>query len=233
LCAPVPGAGNVCVAASGCRPIGETCRTTAECCGGQGDGTGVLYGEGNTTCNIIPGTNPPLGTCNNPNHCDPEGDVCGQGGMSNARNNCCGCPVSPKSACCLADTVGILRCFYSNSACKAMGDVCQFAAECCNGAKCLPDPVTGILHCGAMKQCVAANGVCTATSDCCTGLQCVIPPGSPSGLCKANAICQGGQAGQPCSTANMCCTGYACRPPNGVGTCAVGEMDCVCFSSIP
>src|SRR5262249_11545468 len=143
---------------------------------------------------------PPLGTCRNPNGCQPRGNICGRkdGGNfcgRNAREDCCDCP-PPKFNCCKPDSVGIFRCFGGGSpkcktgydgtpdCCIPAGERCQFSAECCGSVPCVPD-AQGVLRCLAKPDggvaCVAEGGACTTTGDCCRGLTCNITPGHTFG----------------------------------------------------
>jgi hypothetical protein len=228
VCADIPGGGKICQLASGCRVIGDICTSPTDCCGGPGVGTA---GAGNATCTPVAGTDPPVGTCSNPNSCDPEGDVCGL--SANARHDCCDC-APPKIDCCKPDSSGVPRCYGTPSmgncpngytgatgCCIATGDICAFDNECCNGAPCLPDG-TGVLRCGT--TCVMLNGTCTATADCCTGLICNVPPGSPSGTCENPPTPDAG----PGSDAGTCAeVGQTCGDAVGGITCC-GLLSCTC-----
>jgi hypothetical protein len=160
-------------------------------------------GAGNIKCNIVAGTNPPIGTCSNPTSCDPEGDVCGGtgGGKVNAREDCCDC-APPKFNCCKPDGNGVYRCYgtpggnpgacpngYTGTApcCIAAGAQCTFSSECCGGTPCLPDG-NGVLRCQAPTPdggptCVNLNGVCTSSGDCCAGGACTLVIGQLTGTC--------------------------------------------------
>src|SRR4029077_9596402 len=99
-------------------------------------------------------SNPPVGTCSNPNGCDPDGDVCGlkvgNNTCGNAREDCCDC-LPPKVDCCKPDLNGVPRCYggstqqcpngYTGVApcCILPGGTCAFAGECCGRLPCLPD----------------------------------------------------------------------------------------------
>jgi hypothetical protein len=179
--------------------MGDICYKDGDCCGAKGSG---LPGDGLVTCQMVAGTNPPVGFCTMPtasggtgNSCDPEGDVCGikptQACGGNAREDCCGC-IEPKFNCCKLDKEGVPRCFGGSSAqcptgytgkapcCIAAGQQCTFSSECCNGAPCLPDQA-GVLRCG--NACSGEGATCTATSDCCAGLSCNVASGMTQGTC--------------------------------------------------
>jgi hypothetical protein len=240
VCVATPTGGHVCATASGCRVKGDLCKTDNDCCGGPNS---MVCGQGEVTCAIVPGTNPPTGRCTTPtsgSQGDPEGDVCGQ--SQSSRENCCG-GCSPKQDCCKLDSNGIYRCYAGGSAmcptgytgvapcCIAGGGICTFSNECCNNAPCLPDG-TGVLRCGSM--CVPSGGVCTATSDCCTGYTCLLQAGASKGVCGIPmgtkpdmGMCA--LQGQSCSSTSPCCTGYTCEVP-GTTSCPNGSM-CVCLSN--
>jgi hypothetical protein len=252
VCAAIPGGGNVCQLAGGCRVAGDVCHDAKDCCGGGGT---MGAGAGEVACNIIPGTNPPLGTCSNPSGEDPEGDICGQD--VNARHDCIDC-APPKINCCKLDNLGVPRCYgtpsgghcptgYDGTAgcCIAAGQVCTFSSECCSGNPCLPDS-SGILRCST-QTCVAAGGVCTATGDCCTGLECVVPIGQPSGTCKnptpPPSAADGGVSpgpdggtcalgGQDCGDSVPCCGGFVCDAFGGGSRCPPGGTNCTCYRLI-
>ncbi len=259
-CAPTPIGGRTCVAASGCRPIGEICTKDTDCCGGGNSG---LPGANSVTCKIIPNSNPAIGTCSNPTGCDPDGDICGLAkgnACGNSRHDCCDCQ-PPKINCCKFDKAGVPRCYGGSTkdcpngytgkdpCCIKAGNLCAFSSECCNGAPCIPDQ-NGVLRCGTM--CQPQGQICTATSDCCTGLTCIIPFGKTQGMCgtlmppgvDGGGVTDGGVApldagkppcsnvGQNCSTTQPCCNSLLCSPPSGVGPCLVGETDCTCFAPI-
>jgi hypothetical protein len=254
VCAAVPGGGNVCQLAAGCRITGDVCHAPSDCCGAPGTG---FPGAGEVTCNFIPGLDPPLGTCANPNGNQPEGNVCGEN--VNARHDCADC-MPPKIQCCKLDSLGVPRCYGGSTSqcpsgytgmepcCIETGQPCTFSSECCGGNPCIPDPAggTGLVCSGS--SCIAAGGVCTATGDCCTGLECVVPIGQPSGTCQLPAPPPGGPdagpggpgpdaglcalGGQSCDLTTVhCCGGYACDSPSGAA-CASGEQDCSCFKLI-
>jgi hypothetical protein len=196
------------------------------------------------TCNLISGTDPPIGTCSNPNGNQPEGNVCGDD--VNARHDCLGC-ASPKIQCCKLDGLGVPRCYgtpgsgdcatgYTGApgCCIAAGQTCSFSSECCDGVPCVPDS-SGVLRCAA-QTCVAASGVCTATGDCCAGLQCEIPIGGASGVCKSPGGSDGGTCalgGQSCGDQTACCTGYVCDALGGATRCPPGGMGCTCYRFVP
>jgi hypothetical protein len=253
VCAPTPQGGQVCQVASGCRIVGEICVQDADCCGAAGSG---MPGEGNVTCGLDPTASPPVGRCQNPNSCNPEGDVCGLN--VNARHDCCAC-IPPKINCCKPDGLGVPRCYGGSTGdcpdgytgvepcCIHAGDQCTFSSECCNSAPCVPDD-QGVLRClgetdGGAPVCVPEGGVCTSTSDCCQGIPCQVPPGSPTGICELppppppadGGVVQDDAApvcalpGQACTAAADCCYGFPCIAPGGTNSaCAAGQLGCTC-----
>jgi hypothetical protein len=204
-------------------------------------------GAGNITCNIIAGTNPPIGTCSNPQSCNPQGDVCGGkgDGQVNARQDCCDC-APPKFNCCKPDSNGVPRCYgtptnnpgdcktgYTGQppCCIAAGQQCAFSSECCGGTPCLPD-AGGTLRCQPPETtCVNLTGACTSTGDCCAGGTCSIVPGALTGLCtptnNPTVPTDGGvtchAAGTTCAAGADCCTGLMCLIPGGAsaGVCGI------------
>ncbi len=197
VCAPYGLSGvKICQPASGCRVVNNLCRNDSDCCGAAGSG---LPGDGNVQCVLAAGVTPSLGTCANPNGCNPQGNVCGlkTNSCGNAREDCCDC-MPPKAQCCKADSLGVPRCYggstgacptgYTGKApcCISSGQRCAFSAECCDGTPCVPD-VGGVLRCLAPTPggttCVASGNSCTSTGDCCAGLLCNITPGAPYGRC--------------------------------------------------
>lgn len=202
LCAPYARSGiKICQPASGCRVTNNLCMRDEDCCGG--DPKSGLPGAGNVTCSMAAGTSPPLGTCRNPQGCNPQGGVCGlksgvTAACTNAREDCCDCQ-PPKAQCCKPDAIGVPRCYGGSTTtcptgytgkepcCIHGGERCTFSAECCNGVPCVPGS-DGILRCmfapdGGGPVCVSSGGACTTTGDCCTGMTCNIAPGAPSGIC--------------------------------------------------
>jgi hypothetical protein len=259
VCALQPSGVSICQVASGCRVIGDVCQKASDCCGGdKADSCGLQ-----TTCNIVPGSVPEIGTCSNPSGQDPQGDICGLG--VSARHDCCGC-ASPKINCCKPDLNGVDRCFGTpktgncpngydgtTGCCILPHQTCTFSAECCDGNPCVPDPVTGVLQCGL--SCSGNGGVCTTTGDCCSGLECEIPPGSLAGTCgkpfvpppdagiagvpdampaTADAgVCS--LSGQKCSTTTPCCgnLNLVCEDSTTGNLCASGQTNCTCLIVIP
>jgi hypothetical protein len=203
LCAPYARSGiNICQPASGCRVTNNLCTKDKDCCGG--DPTSGLPGAGNVTCTMSTGSNPPLGTCRNPQSCNPQGGICGlKSGAgiacTNAREDCCDCQ-PPKFQCCKPDSIGVPRCYGGSTkdcptgytgkepCCIQGGQRCTFSAECCNSVPCVPGS-DGILRCmvpppgGVGPVCVSSGAACTTTADCCAGMTCNTTPGAPSGIC--------------------------------------------------
>jgi len=246
VCAGTASKASVCQLAGGCRIQGDTCYKDADCCGATGS---MLPGDGLVKCQMVAGTNPPVGFCTMPSGggvCDPEGDVCGimpaQACGTNAREDCCDC-MPPKYNCCKLDKAGVPRCFGGSTStcpngydgtpncCIAAGQQCTFSSECCNGAPCVPDS-TGVLRCGT--ACSNPSGVCTADADCCAGLKCNVPAGQTSGTCGTPPATDMGQAcsyvGQSCSATQPCCSG-TCSTATGA-VCSANDTNCSCFGLI-
>jgi hypothetical protein len=233
LCAPYAATGvRVCQPASGCRVNGDLCRKDSDCCGAAGTG---LPGDGNVTCEIPAGK--ALGICRNPRGCNPQGNVCHfkdyTCSVSSARNDCCG--AVGNSGECQLDVLGVPRCNGLGTTCRAGGETCSSAMDCCNQMPCVPD-AAGVLRCylppistvdgGVPSSCVPAGGTCSINGDCCVGSTCIQPVGSIVGVCgipvpppgtppvDAGAIdgpapgCA--EYGQTCATQADCCNGITC-----------------------
>jgi hypothetical protein len=103
---------------------------------------------------------------------------------------------------CQLDALGVPRCNGLDD-CRASGENCASAADCCDGLPCVPD-ASGALHCGE-TACVATGNTCTINADCCRGTLCIRSPGSTSGMCSTSvpppgsggAGGTGGDAGAP------------------------------------
>lgn len=67
-------------------------------------------------------------------------------------------------------TAGNSRGFWSLDACKANGEGCQTADECCDGACNEVDPGSGELLCGEPQGCSNEFGICETDADCCEDL---------------------------------------------------------------
>lgn len=189
-CGPYITGAFVCEPASGCKPTGEICANTNDCCGGP---------QGKVTCSKAAGA--AFGRCTNNTGCTPPGGTCKTGDVTSCSvaNNCCEpvyadggavgnsyCNNAPGN-CCRQDALGIPRCLQIASDCTANppppGTACSTSADCCN----LPC-VNGA--CGS--TCVGTGGACTSTSDCCPGLPCAIPPGATTGICGGTVLQDGG-----------------------------------------
>jgi hypothetical protein len=220
---------QICQPAQGCRVDGDLCRSSADCCGGQGTG---LPGDGHVQC-IKQNATDPVGICRNPLSCNPEGDVCHYKnymtcGNSSARNDCCG--GVGNSGVCQLDALGVPRCYGLGTMCKMTGQYCSNTLDCCNGSPCVPDGM-GHLVCGA-SMCVNTNGLCTQTADCCNGSTCVFMPGATTGHCGAAGTCQ--LQGQACSASMPCCSGAGvCTDTTTSMPCgATQTTGCTCYSGI-
>jgi len=126
--------------------------------------------------------------------------------------------------------------------CRAAGQSCNTASECCGLAPCVPDS-TGALHCLGGKPdggiaCVASGGTCTATGDCCTGLICNITPGAPSGKCGPPSTPPPADAGvcalygQACNAATPCCNNVQCTYSPTNSACGPNDTGCTCYNPI-
>ncbi len=186
LCAPFGDSGVfVCQPASGCRVNGDLCRQDSDCCGAAGTG---LPGDGNVTCDKEPGAD--VGVCRNPLGCSPQGNVCHYQdytcSISSSRNNCCG--ATGNSGACQLDPLGVPRC-NGLSECRAGGDTCASAMDCCDGRRCVADAL-GQLRCASSEEpsgCIPSGGSCTVNGDCCAGVVCTSLPGSTQGVCGGSS----------------------------------------------
>jgi len=223
LCAPFGDSGiDVCQPASGCHVNGDLCREDRDCCGATGTG---LPGDGNVTCEKDPGRD--VGICRNPTGCSPQGNVCHfqdyACSISSSRNNCCG--ATGNSGACQLDALGVPRC-NGLDACRAAGDTCASAMDCCDGRPCVPDGA-GQLRCSSSEvanACITSGGGCSINGDCCTGVLCELLPGSSQGTCGApppgtdtppgtppaepSYACA--VYGQRCTATSDCCGGVPC-----------------------
>ncbi|HWP07658.1 MAG TPA: hypothetical protein VNN72_18030, partial [Polyangiaceae bacterium] len=198
VCAPGPTARTICQPASGCHVTGDLCRKDSDCCGGDPDAD--LPGAGNVTCEIEPGK--VIGICRNPMSCSPQGNVCHykdedfmcNGNGSSAPAKCCD-GLGAQSDACQLDALGVPRC-YAIDACRAAGETCASAADCCDGVPCVPDSA-GVLRCADVPPggCVMSGGSCTIDGDCCPGTTCIRAPGSTDGVCSTPTTGTGGTGG--------------------------------------
>ncbi len=126
---------------------------------------------------------------------DPKevGEIC-RDTEGNAVHTCC-----PSENCELTAT-GVSRCSGGEGfeECRADGETCQAAAQCCSSVCSPVDTGNGIeLRCGA--SCVEAAGLCTTNADCCGGI-------CTDGVCDAEtSSCT--PLGDSCSDGSECCSG--------------------------
>lgn len=209
-CAPGPAGVFICQPPSGCRPSGEICKTTLDCCGGDTQ-SGLPGSEASVVTCEKASPSDEYGRCKSQG-CTPQGDVCqligGACGESTALpSNCCPTNANPsnpawKKGECEFDALLVPRC-NGLADCVAPGGSCSSSADCCNEMPCVPDPDDG----GRLKcyipadggpSCVETGGPCTSTSDCCLGDTCIIPPGEIFGTCGDQGTGgQGGGGGAP------------------------------------
>jgi hypothetical protein len=260
---------SICQPAAGCRMTGDYCDRTQECCGGSPDALHPVNNPYGVYCDTAgkhpaPPANDPSSKddyrCTNGTSCNPPGNICGGSGAVNASQNCC----DGKKAVCKQDSNGIYRCFggcpnddctrcptgydANDPACcipavdptsVTTANVCQFSDQCCGGNPCVPDPVTGVLHCvrPTGPTCTPSGGSCLGPDDlsCCAPNTCletskgsnVWKCGTQSSSCTA--------AGGTCATDATCCselcrdggTGLKCVScvPNGLA-CLAGAQCC-------
>lgn len=236
-CGPFGGLSGfkVCQPPSGCRPKGEICLGTSDCCGAPGSPppTGGPAASCNKTAGAV------FGRCDEGGGCREPGAICKAGGAlsCSTQNDCCEPPGLPNGvncnntpeACCKQDALGIPRCIVAPLDCAVAkpppGSTCATSADCCG------DPCVGNVCLGA---CVPSGGTCTTTADCCTGMPCVTPPGSTKGVCNGVLAPDGGVSpppdggadggggggnqdaavcalfGQACMETAECCNGVPC-----------------------
>ena len=197
----------ICQPASGCKPVGDICTKTTDCCGGQGTNP-------TETCNKASPSDP-VGVCSNPTGCKPNGDICRlQTNQCNATDNCCSGNVQQFDTC-KQDNLGVPRCSYAGDAgCVPTTGQCSTSADCCNLNPCVPDSDGGFTC--YPQTCVPVSGNCTNDSDCCPGGHCYIQGGQTSGTCQPNTT-DGGTTdagcsayGQLCTVSGDCCNGVPC-----------------------
>jgi len=183
-----PGTGYpVCLYIGGCTVMGEICQTNEECCS---------FGNSNLPDTACSADGSAM-RCVDPPGCVDDGELCGYA----SSNNCC----SGGSANCMPTSIGVTRCFFSDTECIPTGGECSFSDECCDGV-CAPDPNTGTLVCN--PGCIPEGDQCTTDSDCC------------SGNCNSDGICGPEEdpcvpLGGACIIAEDCCDPtYLCE--NGI-----------------
>ena len=224
-CAPglVPNI-SVCQPPSGCKPTGEICATSDDCCGSANNKGG---GNGSVTCSkATPDAS--AGRCDNGTACRPAGAICKLATSScNAENNCCAGNVNQNPLVCQQDLNGIPRCTgvggcqdagVSPDGGSLVGKGCSSSADCC-GLPCLPNPNGNPpFICGG--SCVPEGSKCTTNGDCCKGLPCT---NGVCGIPDGGTTTDGGCAlyGQACTVNGDCCNGVPCTggrcvvpPPN-------------------
>lgn len=195
-CGPTVTPAFACQPPSGCKPTGEVCATTSDCCGAAVDGGSVVCRK------TDPGQ--AFGRCDNGQSCTPGGSICkatgSESGNCGNNNNCCEPLIwadggafnggnsycNSGSKCCRQDALGIPRCLTVASDCSSnpppAGTSCASSADCCGkpcvGGKC-------------QATCINQGGSCTTNADCCPGLPCVIPTGSTRGICGGSILPDG------------------------------------------
>ncbi|MDQ3264336.1 MAG: hypothetical protein M3Y59_11840 [Myxococcota bacterium] len=243
-----PGSGRkVCQAVSGCRPAGDSCTSDLGCCGGKPNGTVDCDNAGSF--------------CDNGQACRAPGTICGKpteadGGCArnqdgscfevNNETNCCeGVKIGPRDLTCKVDEVGVPRCFgggdpgtcptgYTGVAgcCIAVGEICNFSDQCCNGSPCVPDAV-GVRRC-TVSTCIGLGNECQPATDggnsgCCSGTclptseityACQLSgTGTDGGGCQANT--------EVCTASSQCCSGICeggtCKAPD---SCQPADQVC-------
>jgi hypothetical protein len=212
----------VCQAPSGCRPEGETCRRSSDCCGGPG----TTGGDWGVTC-AKSSEDDVVGRCSAPTgSCKPAGSICSLSAICGGATNCCSGNAGTSSAC-KVDTLGVPRCVAVARDCanttNQAGLACASSADCCNPAgtiNCIPAAtrdLPGSPPFVCATACVFPGGACSTNADCCPNSTCFPLAGSAVGVCRTQ---DGGlgcaSLGQFCLAApdsTPCCGGLTC---NGV-----------------
>lgn len=205
-CGPTTTPAFACQPPSGCKPSGEVCSTTEECCGGNVDGGAD---GGSVVCRKT-NASQAFGRCDNGQSCTPGGSICkatdaGSGNCGN-NNNCCEPLIwadggaftggssfcNSGSNCCRQDALGIPRCLTVAGDCSTnpppAGTACASSADCC-GKPCVGGKCQG--------TCIGQGGGCTTNADCCPGLPCVLPVGSTKGTCGGFILPDGSVSDAP------------------------------------
>lgn len=193
--ASAPGAPKTCQFLGGCRPAGEICTESWQCCSNLNisEGGGAMCLEDNATegvgceAHAIEG----LSVCGL--NTDPKevGEIC-LDTEGNAVHDCC-----PSDNCELTAT-GVSRCAGGEGfdECRDDGDTCQVSTQCCSGVCSPVDTGSGIeLRCGS--GCIETDGLCTANADCCGGV-------CTNGTC-AEETSECTPLGGECSDGSECC----------------------------
>jgi hypothetical protein len=208
------GGPKVCQFLGGCRPAGEICSESWQCCSDvhledgapgefctlQGEGTGcVEHGgvEGLSICDLQTGPK-------------EVGEICRDTEGNNV-HQCC--PPEDEDACQQTIT-GVWRCAGPGGIgeCLPDGEPCLTADQCCSQI-CIPvETEDGTeLRCG---PCVPDGGACTTSADCCN-YNCT------DGVCQEdNPECV--PLGASCETNDDCCSGYCSAD---TGTCGTIQID--------
>jgi hypothetical protein len=171
LCLPGDG-GVLRCQGSTCTPLGGTCTTDGDCCGGlclggvcrtftqnPGDG-GAVTPDGGGGIIVLPDGGVVLldgGTL-----CAPNGASC------TFSNDCC-------SSICTNGVCG------TPTVCQPLGGVCTASADCCSGTTCSIPPGSNSGTC-AQAACISAGQTCRAGgTSCCSGLSCLTSSLTPCG----------------------------------------------------
>jgi hypothetical protein len=262
LCQDLGSGVAVCQPAAGCRMTGDYCDRTQACCGGSPDALHPIANPYGVFCDTAGRDNrPPRNDsstkddyrCTNGTSCNPPGNICGGSGAVNASQNCC----DGKKAVCKPDSNGVYRCFGGCpnddcSKCKTGYDpndpaccipaadpanvttanVCQFSDQCCGGAPCVPDAVTGVLHCTRPPgpSCTPKGGECAGVdaNTCCAPTTCQYDGSGATGYHCALDTTACAASGAACAGDAACCS-LLCRD-GGTGpkcvACVPNALSC-------
>lgn len=191
-----PDGPKTCQFLGGCRPAGEICTDSWQCCSNLdiSEGGGSMCLEENASegvgceAHAIEG----LSICGL--NTDPKevGEIC-LDTAGNQVHDCC-----PSDNCELTET-GVSRCSGGEGfdECRDDGDTCQVSSQCCSGVCSPVDTGSGIeLRCN--PGCVETEGLCTTSADCCGGI-------CTAGLCgEETSECV--PLGGGCTEASDCCS---------------------------
>ncbi len=209
---------KVCREIEGCKPVGELCQWSWDCCSGDCTGQNGAWGHCHYENNSV---------CRNP------GEVCN---TENALDTCC------TGLICRTGIEGIKRCERRSNACGSPPDTCSVASDCCGinpdtsghcilriDAPIVLDP-NGKNY-GTCQVCGQDGRKCKVDVDCCDGYLCLASSssssssktcvlkiatnscGSLSATCASSSIGTGGNggvAGSNSTSATTCCSGYVC-----------------------
>jgi hypothetical protein len=196
----------------GCPPDKLQANGTCLCPNGYDGTPGCCIEEGklcqfkDQCCSGMPCVPDSMGILRCTQGCVPLGSTCTPGGAT---------------ACCQGDCLphgefGYVCQNPDAGTCKATGETCTTATECCGGA------CTNGLCGTTMPPCQKQGEVCTTNGDCCEMTSC------QNGTCQPSTCPLNGQA---CSTTNPCCANSSLqcvKTANPGQLCDAATTSCVC-----